>query len=72
VEEGARWFDRIHNRKRFAVLSGDRGDPVVPLLLKAGADVNMKDSVGKTALSVAQERGATDIVEMLKQAGAES
>ena len=43
---------------------------IVELLLKAGADVNIKNEDGKTALILAQENNHTAIVELLKQAGA--
>ena len=42
----------------------------VKTLLAAGADVNVKDKNGKTALKLAKEAGNTKIVELLKQAGA--
>lgn len=42
----------------------------VRLLLERGADVNAKDGKGKTALMWAQEKGHTDIVRLLKLAGA--
>ena len=38
----------------------------VKLLLEAGADINMKDESGRTALMWAVERGHTDIVELLQ------
>jgi ankyrin repeat protein len=40
------------------------------LLLDAGADVNVKDKEGRTGLMRAQEEGHTEIVELLKKAGA--
>ena len=43
---------------------------IVELLLKAGADVNIKNKDGKTALMLAQENNNTAIVELLKSAGA--
>ncbi len=39
-------------------------------LLEAGADVNAKDNDGSTALMTGEEVGHTEIVEMLKKAGA--
>ncbi len=40
------------------------------LLIRYGADVNTRDWEGKTPLSLAQEAGKTDIVELLKKHGA--
>lgn len=42
----------------------------VQLLLTHGAKVNARGSGGKTALSMARARGRTDVVRLLKQAGA--
>ena len=42
----------------------------VQALLDAGADVNAKDKEGVTALMEAQENGHTEVVEILKKAGA--
>ena len=39
-------------------------------LLAAGADVNAKEKEGWTALMLAAEKGHTEIVQLLKQAGA--
>jgi len=44
--------------------------PNVQVLLEAGADIHAKDKDGKTALMIAEERGHSEIVELLKQAGA--
>jgi len=43
---------------------------VIDLLLIAGADVNAKDGLGHTVLSRAEKKGRTDIIDLLKQAGA--
>lgn len=43
---------------------------VVRQLILAGADVDAKDNDGKTALMRAEERNATDVMELLKAAGA--
>lgn len=40
-------------------------------LVSRGADVNWKDSTGKTAIDIAQLRGSEDIVALLKSSGAE-
>ena len=39
-------------------------------LIADGADVNAKDNRGKTALMMAVSHGHTDVVELLKAAGA--
>jgi ankyrin repeat protein len=39
-------------------------------LISNGADINAKDNTGKTALEIAKEKGNTEIVKILKQAGA--
>jgi len=40
------------------------------MLLENGADINVKTNDGKTALTFASENGHSNIVELLKQAGA--
>jgi len=42
----------------------------VKILLELGANVNVKDKEGRTALAYATVRGHTEIVQLLKQAGA--
>jgi ankyrin repeat protein len=37
-------------------------------LIQGGADVRIKDEMGRTALAYAKERGHTEVVEMLKKA----
>lgn len=44
---------------------------IVKTLIDAGANVNAKDKNGRTTLMYARENGHTEIVELLKQAGAE-
>ena len=39
---------------------------IVKLLLENGADVNIKDDVGKTALDYAKQNGFRDVYELLK------
>ncbi|MGA2093146.1 MAG: ankyrin repeat domain-containing protein [Sedimentisphaerales bacterium] len=43
---------------------------VVNLLLEKGAEVNVKDNNGKTALGMAKLRSYADIVQLLEKAGA--
>ena len=45
---------------------------LVELLLVAGADVNLKDSAGKSALARATIAGHGAVAEVLKAAGAEA
>ena len=43
---------------------------VVQILLRAGADTNVKAKDGKTAWMLAKEKGHTEIVEILEESGA--
>jgi 26S proteasome non-ATPase regulatory subunit 10 len=43
---------------------------VVKLLLAKGADINVRNSKGETALVIAKNKGKTEIVAMLERAGA--
>jgi len=47
-----------------------RHEATVRLLLEHGADVNARNETGATALSWATERGFTEIVALLRKAGA--
>lgn len=42
----------------------------VKLLVEAGADVNYKDHFCKSVLQVAQQKGFSEIADLLKSAGA--
>jgi ankyrin repeat protein len=42
----------------------------VKLLLDKGADINVKNSKGETALVIAKDRGQKEIVGMLERTGA--
>ena len=42
----------------------------VKALIDAGADANAETEEGKTALMIAAEQGRTEIVDIIKQAGA--
>ncbi|MDD5270484.1 MAG: ankyrin repeat domain-containing protein [Candidatus Omnitrophica bacterium] len=43
---------------------------IVKMLIAKGADVNKKSRDGKTALKIAEEKNFSDVVEILKKAGA--
>ena len=43
---------------------------IAKLLLEAGADVNLQDNTGKTALYYARSEDQEDIVRLLKESGA--
>lgn len=56
-----------------AVILGDGGPrhmAIVKILVDAGADVNLGDASGVTALGHATSRGYTDMAELLRNAGA--
>ncbi|MFD3272175.1 ankyrin repeat domain-containing protein [Paenibacillus dendritiformis] len=58
-----------------AVVLGSGGEPhqrAVELLIRHGADVNIPDREGVTALSHAQSRGFTEIARLLERAGAKA
>jgi len=52
-----------------AVLGGY--DEIAQMLIDNGADINARDSEGGTALMAAENAGCTEIVNLLKEAGAE-
>jgi ankyrin repeat protein len=55
-----------------ACVLGDQGWQKVSLLVKAGADVNAKDTNGFSVLQHAQGAGATQIVQFLIKSGAKT
>jgi len=46
------------------------GTDTVKVLLKAGADLNAKDNRGETPLAHARSHNHTDVVDLLRAAGA--
>ena len=54
----------------FKVNSSLKGTKEVARLIKSGADVNAKDKRGATVLRYAEEHDATDVIALLKAAGA--
>ena len=57
-------------QKMFSSLTGVDRIQTARLLLDKGADVNIKNKAGKTALMLAEEAGNNQVGELLKQAGA--
>jgi len=53
------------------MVAGNEGKPGVVTLLQAGADVNLQNTYGDTALITATVKGFAEIVRMLLQAGAD-
>ncbi|WP_337237604.1 ankyrin repeat domain-containing protein [Proteus faecis] len=57
-----------------AIILGDgsqKYEDIVTLLIEGGANVNLADASGQTPLTLAKDKGYTNIVNILKQAGAE-
>jgi ankyrin repeat protein len=51
--------------------AADRHEPVIArVLIAAGADVNAKNNFGETALYLARKEENTEVVAVLKRAGA--
>ena len=44
---------------------------IVQELIDSGADLEAKDNKGRTALTIAKQKERTEIIEILKEAGAE-
>ncbi|MGD8499618.1 MAG: ankyrin repeat domain-containing protein [Phycisphaerales bacterium] len=63
-ERGAGGWTSLHAAARYNRKS------VAEVLISNGADINAKTKDGSTALSLAKDRGYTDIVELLKKHGA--
>jgi ankyrin repeat protein len=53
-----------------AVLASTERLPIVQALTRAGADVNARDSEGRTALALALKKGYATVAQLLKKAGA--
>jgi hypothetical protein len=70
LDKGAE-INRRHSGITALMVAADNGTPdAVKYLLRGGADVQLRDKQGRTALYYAQGRGHTQIVSLLKQAGA--
>jgi ankyrin repeat protein len=63
-QRGAGGWTSLHAAARYNRKS------VAEVLISNGADINAKTKDGGTALSLAKDRGYTDIVELLKKHGA--
>ena len=49
---------------------GNNHPEIVKLLIQAGANVNYRNDSGKSILQLAEQEGVTEIVDLLKAAGA--
>lgn len=63
--------DKCRNTPLHIAVSSDNSEKMVKLLLANGADANIKNNLGKTALDIARERRHTATITLLEQAGAE-
>lgn len=61
--------DDIDEKGRTALMKAEN-EQVIEQLINAGADVNVKDEDGSTALMWAAKQGHTEIIQLLKDAGA--
>lgn len=68
---GANVNARRSNGYTALMIAADIFDPApARVLIAAGADVNAKNKFGETALALARKQGHTDVVTVLKRAGA--
>ena len=56
---------------KFLMIVSEANHEILECLIKAGADVNIRDTFGKTALTYAAAAGKKDCVNLLIAAGAE-
>ena len=59
-------LQNIHGNTALTIAAYNRQAAVVPLLLSAGADTTLRDKDGETAMDLAKEAGASDIVRLLE------
>ena len=64
-------FKNIVNSSTKLVKGDCESLEIVQMLVDAGADVNLKDRHGRSALKIALENGSTEMVELLTKLGAE-
>jgi ankyrin repeat protein len=62
--------DELGGNTRLMDASAVGNYDVVDLLIKHGADINLKNNYGKTALYIASVNRKNDIVDLLKKHGA--
>jgi hypothetical protein len=63
--------DPIHNRTPLQAACYNKNPDLVSLLIKAGTDVNMPDQTGETPLMIAERMNSREIIQLLREAGAE-